>query len=454
MAQATDYELANQSGASFRSELNTILAAIASANSGATEPTTMYPYMLWADTSSGFLKQRNAANNAWITLYALATAQAAAIADGTVTTAKITNANVTNAKLAFDGGAFGFRNKIIGGDFTTNPWQRGTSFAAIANASYSADRWIYNSNSGVNTLTKTADAPTAEQAGVFTQHCLHLDVTTADVSIAAGDLCTISQRIEGFNAASFGFGQTGTRYVTLSFWHKHTKTGTYCVAFRSGDGGRSYVAEYTQDVTDTWEKETINIPVDTTGTWLYDSNTGLDLRFTLVSGTNFHTTANTWNTGAFLATANQVNALDSTSNNFKIALVQLEAGQTATPFETRSYGQELALCQRYYYRITGGVGSRLGIGHNNLTTSAVITTTFPVSMRIAPTALEQSGTATDYDVQHANTATVCSVVPNFSSANSFIATSGFTVASGLTAGQGSNGRLANANGYLAWSAEL
>lgn len=244
----------------------------------------------------------------------------------------------------------GFRNKIIGGDFTTNPWQRGTSFTAPASAAYAADRWLSShSSDAVVDILKTADAPTAAQAGVYTVHCLHADVTTADASIAVGQYYNIMQKLEGLNVACFGFGQAGTRYVTLSFWHKHTKTGTYCVAIRNSATNRSYIAEYTQDVTDTWERAELTIPVDTSGTWLYDTGIGMFLTFAMAVGSSLHApAAGAWQAGNYMATANQVNALDNTANNFKIALVQLEAGSVATPFETRSVGQELALCERYY----------------------------------------------------------------------------------------------------------
>lgn len=277
-----------------------------------------------------------------------------------------------------------FKNKLIGGDFTTNPWQRGTSFAAIGSDAYSADRWVYGlSGTAVVSALKTADAPTATQAGIFTQHCLHVDVTTADAAIEAGDQYFVGQRVEGLNAASFGFGQAGTRNVTISFWHKHTKTGVNCVAIRNGASDRSYVGEYTQDVADTWERAEITIPVDTTGTWLYDTGIGLNITFALAAGTNFQTAANTWAAGNFVATANQVNNLDSTANDFKLALIQLEAGSTATAFETRSIGQEMALCQRYFYAVNNSYGwtwygEAAGRGtpvwHN-----------FPVTMRATPT---------------------------------------------------------------------
>jgi hypothetical protein len=183
---------------------------------------------------------------------------------------------------------------------------------------------------------------------VYATHCLDVDVTTADASIAAGDVFALRHRLEGLNAASFGFGHSGTRSVTLSFWVKSTKTGTFCISLTNSASDRCYIAEYTVSVSNTWEKKTLTIPVDTTGTWLYDTGIGLQVAFVLAAGATYQGVAG-WQGGSFAwATSNQVNALDSTANNFKIALVQLEAGSVATPFETRPYGTELALCQRYY----------------------------------------------------------------------------------------------------------
>jgi hypothetical protein len=241
-----------------------------------------------------------------------------------------------------------FKNKIIGGDFTTNPWQRGTAFTALVSAAYGPDRFAasFSSDAVVDWL-KTADAPTAAEAGVYATHCLHLDVTTADAAIAAGQYYFVHHKIEGLNAATFGFGQAGTRYVTLSFWHKHTKIGVYSVCVRNNAANRSYVAEYTQDVTDTWERASVTVPVDTSGTWLYDSGIGINLFFSLACGTTFQAAAGAWNAGNFLASPNQVNALDSTANNFKIDLIQLESGSAATGFDACSVGEVLSLCRRY-----------------------------------------------------------------------------------------------------------
>jgi len=288
--------------------------------------------------------------------------------DGTITTDKLGTSAVTTAKIADDAVTIsqvddstvtlGFRNKIIGGNFSTNPWQRGTAnggltFTNLGNDSYGADRFkVAHSSDAVVDMIKTADAPTIAQAGVYTKHCLHLDVTTADTSIGADQYYQLRQSIEGYNILDLGFGQSGTRYFTLSFWHKHTVTGTYGLSLMNADNSRAYFGEYTQSSADTWEKAEITFTVDTSGTWDDTNGAGLVIRWILAAGSNFNGgTANEWTSSTSNhTTSNQVNALSSTSNNFKIALVQLEAGQTATAFENRSVGQELELCQRYFER--------------------------------------------------------------------------------------------------------
>jgi hypothetical protein len=154
----------------------------------------------------------------------------------------------------------------------------------------------------------------------------------------------MSQAVEGYN-----FLPLAQKAMTLSFWHKHTKTGTYCVSVRNSGLDRSYVAEYTQAVTDTWELATITVTASpAAGTWLYTTGVGLWVDFTVLSGSTFQTTAGSWQSGNYSATSSQVNGLDATANNFRIALVQLEAGSVATEFESRTVQEELALCQRYY----------------------------------------------------------------------------------------------------------
>lgn len=251
---------------------------------------------------------------------------------------------------------FGFKNKIIGGDFSTNPWQRGSAFAGVTgDYGYTADRFkiatATPAPTTVASVNRVVDAPTVEQAGIFTRHCLQVDVTTADAAVAATDAFTIIQPIEGYNAAAFGFGQAGTRYVTLSFWVRSSKTGIHCVSLRNAELSRSYVVEYTVNLANTWEKKIVTAPVDTAGNWLYDNRTGVYVSWALMCGSNFHAVKDVW-TGSvpgmgYISTVNQVNLMDNISGDFRLALIQLEPGSDATPFETRDIGTELALCQRY-----------------------------------------------------------------------------------------------------------
>lgn len=268
------------------------------------------------------------------------------------------------------------RQAIINGNFDVA--QRGASFTAPATGAYTLDQFaVVHSSDAVVDIKQTADAPTVAESGTYSTNCLHADVTTLDATIAAGQYYFIQHRIEGYNARGFGFGQAGTRYVTLSFWAKHTKTGTYCVAIRNAAVDRSYVAEYTISTTNTWEKKTITIPVDTTGTWLYTTGIGLNLTWAIAVGSTFHATANTWTAGNYFGTSSQVNGLDSASNDFKIAQVQLCAGSVALPFQPKSYEEELRACQRYGLAVTGELRLTYAVSANQI--DAFIST--PVKMR-------------------------------------------------------------------------
>jgi len=234
-------------------------------------------------------------------------------------------------------------NVIINGDFDI--WQRGTSFAAIATLGYSADRFkYYMVGTGVHTITKDTDVPTPEQSGHNSTSSLKIDCTTADAEIGAYDYSGIGYIIEGYDYAPLK-GQS----VTISFWVKATKTGTYCFAIKNSTGDRSYVSEYTINTTNTWEKKEVTIPLDQTGgTENYTNGVGIAMRWSLSCGSTRQSTPNEWQAGDYVATANQVNATDSTDNNFWLSQVKLELGSVATPFVSRPIAEELRLCQRYY----------------------------------------------------------------------------------------------------------
>ncbi len=149
-----------------------------------------------------------------------------------------------------------------------------------------------------------------------------------------------------------------------------------------------------------------------------------------------------------------VSVVSNASATFYITGVQLEVGSVATPFERRDYGRELIMCQRYYYKVSGDT-KWFGIGYVIDSTRAQGITSFPVTMRTAPSAVEQTGTAANYGVITGTTSTTCSSVPTFNASTSeFSAVTLFTVSSGLTASQSIALRSLAASVYLAWSAEL
>lgn len=246
-----------------------------------------------------------------------------------------------------------FKNRIIGGDFSTNPWQRGTSLSVPSSTTpYLADRFrVANySTTGVLSVTKVADAPTFAQSGVMSEHSMAVTMTTASSALTAGRYVYIYQGIEDYNVKDFGFGQPGTRYFTFSFWCKCNLAGKYSVSLQGG--GRSYVSEFNVNTVDTWEKKIITVPVDTNAaSWTYDTGAlGLLVIITLSSSTTYsNSTVNAWQTGNIIASSNALTNFASTIGNyFKLANVQVEKGGYASDFENRSIGQELILCQRYF----------------------------------------------------------------------------------------------------------
>ena len=281
-------------------------------------------------------------------------------------------------------------NKIINGgmDF----WQRGTSFAAVANATYTADRFQYNKvGAMVHTIARSTDVPTTSPS-LFSKL---ISCTTVDTSIAATDQTHIVQKIEGNVLRTFK-----SKNMVLAFWVKATKTGINCISFTNSAGNRSLVREYTVNASNTWERKIIRFTHDASGTWLYDTGIGMSVRFALVAGTTFHTTANTWNTGDFLSTVNQVNNCDNVVNTFQITdVVLVEDNDTTTKvpdfvFAGRDFAEEFQLCQRYLYAVTAtDTFSAIGGGYFANTVNSVAQIPFQVPMRVAPSSVVISNTS-------------------------------------------------------------
>jgi hypothetical protein len=355
----------------------------------------------------------------------------------------------------FSGGAFSFKNRIINGDMRIDQRNAGASVNLFSGATYVVDRFTAVEDSdGAMTAQQVSDAPTG-----FV-NSIKITTTTADGSLAAGQYANIQQRIEGTSISDLAWGTASAKTITLSFWVRSSLTGTFSGSLRNSAFDRTYVFTYSISSADTWEQKAITIVGDTSGTWLTTTGVGIRIALALGAGTDFVATAGSWGSGNYFAASGTTNVLGTLNATFYITGVQLEVGSVATPFERRPFGTELNLCLRYYYKLGGtslfsvANGDGMGVGRCTTTTGASVVVPFPVPMRAKPSALEQSGTASDYIVSHRTSETQCSSVPVFSNPTAVGGRVNMTVASGLTAGDSCLGGAFNTSAFFAWSAEL
>jgi hypothetical protein len=342
------------------------------------------------------------------------------------------------------------KNRIINGAMVIDQRNAGASITPT-NAQFSVDRW----NCALTQASKFSiqqDAGAVTPPAGFTDY---LGVTSLSAySVVSGDLFFIRQAIEGFNTADLGWGTANAKTVTISFWVRSSLTGTFGGSLNNSAQVRSYLFTFIINSANTWEYKTVTIAGDTSGTWLTNNGVGVYLQFNLGTGSTYSGTAGSWSGSTFYAPTGATSVVGTSGATLFLTGVQLEVGSTATSFDYRPYGTELALCQRYYYKSSGVASMAFGVGFNSSTTGCDNLICFPVTMRVAPSALEQSGTAADYQVAHAATATACSSVPTYANASLNAARITGIVASGLTTGQGSLFRAVNTSAFLAWSAEL
>jgi len=346
------------------------------------------------------------------------------------------------------------RNRIINGDMRIDARNAGAS-VALTDGLYFVDRW----KASISQTSKLTGQQSSTVPAGFVKS-LSATVGTA-FTPGAGDYAGLVQPIEGNNVSDLNFGSAGASTVTLSFWVRSSVTGTYSVTLHNADpANRSYVTTYAINAADTWEQKSVTIAGDTSGTWATDNTASITAYFALGMGSTYGgATANTWNASLKLAATGQTQWVSTAGATFYLTGVQLEAGSVATSFERRSYGQELALCQRYYYRIKGSDTALntgiVGVGFSQSTTAGRSLINFPVTMRSFPSALEQSGTASHFRIIAGSAGSItCSAVPVFSSASTLCGDISWTVASAAIANQGVYFASNNASSYLAWSAEL
>jgi hypothetical protein len=296
------------------------------------------------------------------------------------------------------GGASGvnFRNIIINGDMSIA--QRGTSDTGLTTFGYrTVDRFNFGIyDSGTWTITQDTDVPTGQGFAKSTK----LDCTTANGSLEVDSELRFFQKIEGQNLQYLKKGTANAESVTLSFWVKSNKTGTYTAEIFDADNARQISKSYTISSSNTWEKKTLTFSGDTTGAFDNDNARSLDINFWLGAGTDFTsgTLSTSWSSSTDANRAvGQVNLADSTDNNFWITGVQLEAGTTASDFEFLPVDVNLGRCLRYFEKFvdystvpadaansptTGGANGWIAFDVNNIRTPPI---SFKCEKRTAPT---------------------------------------------------------------------
>ena len=281
------------------------------------------------------------------------------IADGIISSAKIADATIVKDDIANGVLPAPNRNILINGDMSIA--QRSTSVSSITGSSYNTlDRFRTNiSSAGTWTQSQSTTVPSGQ--GFSTS--LKMDCTTADASLSASDILSIQTRFEGQNLQYLKKGTSSAESLTLSFWVRSNKTGTYICELYDNDNTRHIAKSYTISSADTWEKKTITYAGDTTGALGNDNGDSFRINFHLAAGSNFTsgTLATSWSSyTAANRAVGQVNLADSTSNEWYITGVQLEVGTAASDFEFVPYDVNLQRCQRYFqtYTVMGTMGAR------------------------------------------------------------------------------------------------
>ena len=353
----------------------------------------------------------------------------------------------------------GRRNMVING--AMNVAQRGTSTSSVGASSgyFACDRWrLFSTTSGRATVSQSTDAPNGFK------NSFKIDVTTADTSIAATELFIISYAMEGQDAQMIKKGTSEAESLTMSFYAKANASANYVVEMYDADNTRNNTQAFT--VTDSWQRFSFTFAPDTTGA-LDDDNalSFYPIQIWLHGGSNYSSgtfASNTWGsvTNANRYAGSRTSIFDSTDREFYVTGVQVEVGSQATPFEYKSFGEEMNLARRYYYQIGNTIlptsssppYGRVGQGQAISSTTGRVPFFFPQAMRAIPTA-----TVSNIQIGDGATGAISlsssGIDTNTDSPDGV--TIDFVVSSGLTTGQGCQAFQGNNSaGFVAFDAEL
>lgn len=300
----------------------------------------------------------------------------------------------------------GFTNKIIGGDFDINPWQRGTYFYGVEDNKYTADRFVFskNGNAIVCDISKSNDTPEVgghSGIGFPIKNSLMMEWTgSSPVSLSSGEYTMLEHRVEGYNwrpLENHGFN--------LSFFVKSNKTGEHIVSFRNSGNTKSYVSTYNIYTSGGWEKKNLNIPSVSGNEWNKEEDIGLRIGWVMAAGTgNFAHTGNVWSEGNHLGVTGKIIPFNSSNmercptgissgDYMKLAAVQLRKGHFFNPrYQVRSVDQELSMCQRYFEAQHYHGGRSVGMGQAISTTTITgMPFRYEKTKRIAPSVTTVEG---------------------------------------------------------------
>jgi hypothetical protein len=278
----------------------------------------------------------------------------------------------------------GNRNKIINGDMRID--QRNAGAGVTASGAFPVDRFfILEATDGAYSSQQSSLAPSGHSKS------LYFTTTTADATLASGQAVYVAHHIEGLNCEDLAWGTASAKSVVLSFKVRSSLTGTFGGAVANSARDRSYPFTYSISTADTWTDVSVAIPGDTSGTWLTDISIGIRLTLGLGVASDLSGTAGAWSGADYRSATSAVSVIGTLNATFRITGVQLEAGSVATPFEHRSYGDELARCQRYFYRTEDSNKNIHATFYGGSTYMCQVW--LPVYMRAAPSVTLSGGNA-------------------------------------------------------------
>ena len=279
----------------------------------------------------------------------------------------------------------GRKNMVINGDMRISQ-RYGTTSTNTGSGTFVIDRHRHeNNNSGSTTAQQVTDAP------VGFHNSMKITVTGTDTSIVSNEFSYVRHIIEGNNINHLNWGTSNAKTVTLSFWVKSSVTGDFGGSLWNDAFNRSFPFNYTINFANSWEHKSITVPGCPDGTWESGIARGINIGFIFLSGSTYTGPPGQWNSAGDIGPTNMVNLLATNGATWYITGIQLEVGKNATDFEHRSYGEELALCQRYYYHHADASAKPVCNGAAYQSNRAFGVVHLPVTMRTAPSVIATSG---------------------------------------------------------------